>query len=984
MKKNKNVQIFNIEAKDILDNQLAVVSELTHKEKDKYKEDGYRILNKYKGSMDYSLFVIWLHQNIKKFIKLNKKTDRYYSNNIITVNFNYSLNNTEDLLKDDEYNKNLLLLNIHIYNINELNIKREIIQKLKKENEDENVLKPLRHKLKLINKKILLLKNTIKNLTKKTKNIEFKYIKSTTELRDELYDNGFTINVNGVDTKFVRLFRSSGSARTGKINFVNKKYYDDIVKFLFAGIDNTKKLSLPEIEAYISLLTSSIIDFFTLKPENILLIKDHTSTFPDTVMATELINIKKDDKGNIISGDLHTDVATNEITNKLFDGEALLSKDVFIENGYSDKAILQLRNRFYKGIGIQTDIQKFFDDNGIKTIEQLLKVEGNKTLAKDIKDIKLICTESSVKYMKYKSFEEFTKIMSNLWGICKYDKGQLHNFNGMAQTHYQLINTLGMDKNQIRDLLKDTINYIKLLKDDVSVFKLHLKLIQDADIDELIEIDEETDDEEIEELESFKDNASFVLSMLNINEDFIYTKIGRQFKYEVINNYIANVKKGHILVTGTYATVINSPLTYLKCACGLWDEKSSELGIGECYTAKFNKGDDVLGVRSPQPTMSNMTVFKNVEAGELADYFNVKSENVIYISAIGWNIMELESSMDWDGDAMLTTNQKEITEQVKKINDKVKIGDKEINRFLVSTDFTPKKKISRAYTPANLADTDIKCSQGKIGECINLVQMLNSVYWTKKANGATEEELLELYKDISNLNVLSCIIIDSAKKESPVNVKKEMDKIRKKEYLPAKTRPYFFSKLFTGKQQKEYTYKHYKCGMDYLVEIMGERKLLQKKRDNGNGNVELKTLIYKEKCTLQKRRDIIKIVNLITSMQIEVADIFKSKTIEKKDKYRQAQQVREEYYREISKIKIDSAMIYTIIKRLSDAEQDETKGHQEYKTIGRNLLKTLYSIDAVQFLSCFKVIKNIKETIVRDDKGEIDLYGVKFRKIIIK
>jgi len=985
MKKNKNVQIFNIEAKDILDNQLAVVSELTHKEKDKYKEDGYRILNKYKGSMDYSLFVIWLHQNIKKFIKLNKKTDRYYSNNIITVNFNYSLNNTEDLLKDDEYNKNLLLLNIHIYNINELNIKREIIQKLKKENEDENVLKPLRHKLKLINKKILLLKNTIKNLTKKTKNIEFKYIKSTTELRDELYDNGFTINVNGVDTKFVRLFRSSGSARTGKINFVNKKYYDDIVKFLFAGIDNTKKLSLPEIEAYISLLTSSIIDFFTLKPENILLIKDHTSTFPDTVMATELINIKKDDKGNIISGDLHTDVATKEITNKLFDGEALLSKDVFIENGYSDKAILQLRNRFYKGIAIQTDIQKFFKDNGIKTVEQLLSVEDNKTLATDVSQIKLITTESSIKMMKYKSFEEWAKIMSSTWGICKYDKGQEHNFNGMANTHYQLLNTLGMNKESMKELLKDTINYIKLLKNDVNVFKLHLGLVADGEIDDEL-IDDDMSEEDVKSLDEFKTNAGFILSMLSINEDFFKTRVCRQFKYEVINNYIANVKKGHILVPGTYATVINSAYEYLLCSCGLWDG-SSTLGIGECYTAKFDKGDDVLGVRSPQPTMSNMTVFKRVDAGILADYFNVESENVIYISAIDWNVMELESSMDFDGDGMLITNQKLITDHCEKLNEKITVNGQEINRFLVSTDFTPKKKISRSYNWKDLSDTDIKCSQGKIGECINLVQMLNSVYWTKKANGANEEELLELYKDISNLNVLSCIIIDSAKKESPVNVKAEMDKIRAKNYLGRGTiirdgkkkevgiRPYFFKNLDGG---KDYKFKPFECGMDYLAEIM--QKLDRKNRDNENGNVQLKTLLVKQKADKADRKNIQKIEDLVTEMQIKISNVYKSKE-ETKEKFRQAEDIRQEYYLQIAKKGITPVLIYTIVKRLSDAYKKEDSNFSHYKKIGRNLLKVLYSIDPAKFLNCFLVKSNNTETIVRDNDGDIDIYGVKYKKI---
>ena len=62
----------------------------------------------------------------------------------------------------------------------------------------------------------------------------------------------------------------------------------------------------------------------------------------------------------------------------------------------------------------------------------------------------------------------------------------------------------------------------------------------------------------------------------------------------------------------------------------------------------------------------------------------------------------------------------------KKLNETVIIEGKEIKRFLVSTDFTPKSAIKRKYCMEDLCDTDIKCSSNKIGEIINLAQMLNS------------------------------------------------------------------------------------------------------------------------------------------------------------------------------------------------------------------------------------------------------------------
>lgn len=994
---NNNIQILNVQAKDVVTGKCAIVDKLSKNKIAKLKQQGYRILSNYRGSLDYSLFTIYLQENYNYFVKLNKDLNRFYTNNIITVKFdyNYDISDTdiEYLLDADEsYSNRMILLNMFKLKRKKLNkLENSINGKISRlyskeylETKDKMKLHNLEDKLPDINDELIHIRQLIKDITKQIKNLKEKYNFTTYKLREELYEDGFTINVNGKDTRYVRLFRSSGSARNGKVNYINKRYYNKVIDWLMCGIDyNNIELDLPSIEAYISLVSSSIIDTFKLRPENILLINDAKSTFTDTVMATDLTNVIRDekDKDKIIYGELYTHIAEKEISNKIFDGESLLDRSIFIANGYEDKAILQLRNRFYKGIGINTDIQQFFMDNGITDISQL----RGQTLATNIKQIKLITTASSIKYLKYKSFKEWTKIMSDVWGICKYDKGQKHNFNNMVNTHYQLLNTLGLNKNDMLQLIQPTINYIRLLKNNLSVFKLHLGIINNNDIN----FDDMTG-KEAQQLDDVKCNSDFILNMLKINENFIKTKIGRKFKYEVIDNYIKNVKKGHILVNGTYATVINSAYEYLLCSIGKWDSKSSTLGIGECYTSKFKENEDVLGVRSPQPTMSNMTVFKNVVPGILSKYFNTESDNVIYISAIGWNIMELESSMDFDGDAMLVTNNKVITKNCKRLNETVNINGEKINRFLVSTDCTSKKKIERSYTPRNLCDTDIKCSQGKIGECINFVQMLNSLYWDKKSKNANEEELLELYKDISNLNILSCIIIDSAKKDSPVEVVKEIDKIREKNYLGkgyitrdnnkkiANIRPYFFKFLDGG---KDYKFKKFNTGMDYLVDIINNKDINKRKdRDNANGNVTLKSLLYKNK-NIDKadRKHIEKTIELVEKMQYEISEIYKLYNEEAKDKFRMAEEIRCKYYKKLRKMKWTSEMIYTILKRLDDSYKK--KDNVEYKKLGRNILKTLYSIDQEKFLQCFKVIPNITETLIKDDKGEIDIYGVKYTKL---
>ena len=579
MKINKNVQILSIEGKDLLTKR--------------YKVNKKSI---YIASLDDSIEVDKLKKLNKKIIKYNKKKRRFYSNDIITVTFKYSAKKTDKDYSDEEYER-----------IENLKLVYDIIKTENSDNKDN--LKNIKETLKIAERNI-----------------------SQREIREQLYQYGFNININGKLKHFVRYKRSSGSARVGKCLFINEDYYKKMIDWSFAGIEHKKdtEMDCSSMEAYISLSASTCIDRFKLKPENILLIDDIKSTFTDTVMATKLINEEKDENGNIIDGDLYTDVETTQITNKIVDGESLLDKSIFEECGYSDKAILQIRNRFFKGIGVNTDIQQFFKDNNITRIDQL----KGETIATDISQIKLITTPSSVKYLKFGTFKKWLKQIVEDWGICKYEKPQ-HHFNGMVQTHYQLINTLGMDKHETELFLEDTIRYIDYLKNDTTVFKYHLGLLSE-------------EEEEIRDKENINSNAEFILEMLKRNDDFIHTKMCSNFRNEIIKSYIKNVRKGHVLVNGNYSVAISCPYEFLLASIGKWDGKSSILKPFECVCSKFDENKEILGVRSPQPTMSNMCLLTNKKSDVLDKYFNTNSQEVLYLSPINNNIMELFSSCDFD------------------------------------------------------------------------------------------------------------------------------------------------------------------------------------------------------------------------------------------------------------------------------------------------------------------------------------------------
>lgn len=577
---NKNVQILSIEGKDLL-------------------VKNYRV-NKntlYKGSLDDSMESDKLKTVAKSIIKFNKKKKRFYSNDIMTVTFEYACKGEKDLT-DEEFER-----------VESLKTTLSLLHKNQKQEIAETKY---------------LLKLAQRHINKR-------------EIREQLYEHGFNIDIDGKTKHFVRYKRTSGGARVGKCLFINEKYAKAMIDWSFAGIKHKEgaEMDCAGMEAYISLPTSSAIDRFQLKPENILLIDDVYSSFEDTVMATEFINEEYDNNGNVISGDLSTNVKTTKINNNIFDGESLLDKSIFKEKGYDDKATLQIRNRFFKGIGVNTDIQQFFKDNNITEISQL----NGKTIATDVSQIKLITTPSSVKYLKFGSFEKWLKYIEKDWAICKYEKPQ-HHFNGMVQTHYQLLNTLGMSKEEMEIFLEDTINYINLLKTDVSVFKHHLGINAKA---------ENIDD--IEKKEKLNTNIcstnSFILNMLEINEDFQNTKMCKIYRDNLINSYIKNVRKGHVLVNGNYSIIVSCPYEYLLASIGKFNG-TSQLKPFECVSSKFDNGEKLLAVRSPEPTMSNVTMLNNTRNECIERYFNAKSKEVCYISPIGNNIMELLSSCDFD------------------------------------------------------------------------------------------------------------------------------------------------------------------------------------------------------------------------------------------------------------------------------------------------------------------------------------------------
>lgn len=423
------------------------------------------------------------------------------------------------------------------------------------------------------------------------------------ELRNYLYKNGF--KCDGVE--YVRYKRSSGSSRVGKCLFVNKLLADEMTKWDKCGLDikEGQDLDLAAWEAYIALPMSSIIDTLEVPLDGILVIDDSESTFEDDVVAVEIEN------NHLVSSEKRV-----SITNKLFDGQSLMDRSLF--GKYEDKGMLLLRNRFFKSCCFNTNIQQWFEDNNITSVDQL----NGFTLATDISQIKLITTPSSIKYTKFGKVEEWLKNVEPIFGVVKYEK-KPHPFDGrMVQAHYQLFNTLQLSYGEMEEILKPSLDYISAIRSDPAVLRYAIKYPYD----------------DAEEWSSLDSKNEIIFKMLGINDKFAQTKMYYDFRDDLVKGELRNLKRGHVLVNGNYSTIMGNGMEMLREAIGQYTGRL-ELQPGEIHSKRFPYGARLLCSRSPHICAGNILLVNNVESSNYDTYFNLTPE-IVCINAARYNIQQ--------------------------------------------------------------------------------------------------------------------------------------------------------------------------------------------------------------------------------------------------------------------------------------------------------------------------------------------------------
>ena len=587
--------------------------------------------------------------------------------------------------------------------------------------------------------------------------------KTPGKLRDEAYKHGYYIDGH----KYVVMMRSTSKSRHGTMFFVKEQYYDSLVKEwarMSIDIDNVdKELDVAGFKASESLILSQTIGEIDIRPEEILLIPDCSSIFSIKASVTKLDANKR---AYVINED-------TEIENQIWDGQSLLDDSEFYQikvlrtykqkENHKDKSMALLRNHWFKSAAFRTNIQQYFRDNGI-TLEDIKK--HGWTLAKRTEDVKLIITPNSLKLLKMKdriesnypddsdgdvrsTFEYWLERIGT-FGIVKFE--HTHE-NHMFRSNYQILQALPLAQNDILKLVDlYEFPFLKTLRNDNREF---IKYIGDG-----------------------RDCNDLVYSLVTANSDIQYTELFRKHKNNTLNSYKENWKHGNIKIPDTdFLTVVSNPMEMLQYACGVEQTDWNRIHRGrQCYCSYYKDGQQMMATRNPCVCSGNIICLENKHNNVLSKYM-VLSEGIIVINSIESDILDRCSGMDMDSDTMWVSSNEILVKKAKLCED----------RFLTPVCRVEKKKVAKHYQVTDLSTTDIAISKGKIGNIVNIGQILQSYYWDIyfSTDDPSEDDIDKkrnaldyIYNKISMLSSISGVEIDRAKREFDLDTEYELKMLR--------------------------------------------------------------------------------------------------------------------------------------------------------------------------------------------------------------
>lgn len=759
------------------------------------------------------------------------------------------------------------------------------------------------------------------------------------------------------------LFRSPAKARIGNVTFVNEELYDVMHNWMCMGmelpLDNAK---IVEMGAYSSLVSSTIIGKIKIPVEDVLIVQDLKSLYTSVIDDVYLKKFKKvRRKYNIakytraIKGGNYKEIGTcgvrtikKQVANTLWDGMGIIESDLLDEKDKkgntikTENGMALFRQHFFKACLFRGYISKFFkkfygDEYDTAEIIDMFGVTHK------VNSIKIITTNNAIKWLKFKDLmgstdkeayeywcEKINKENSE-WGICKIDhKSKLSIYDAednkvlYQQSSYQMINSLQISKEKIENICKDTIEYVNSLKDD--------------------------NDKYIDFLEQHKATVNLnecLIALYKHNKAIANTSMFRYYKSQILNEYKKKIKKGKILTKSENLTVCGNPYMLLQKVVGQLDKYIKDDVISgyndetlpkseecvSCYAPLFDDKVDLAGFRSPHNSPNAILLFKNYKHDLMVEYFNF-SNNIIAVNLLENSAQARCVGFDEDSDAFYTTMQEDI----------VSFAKESYKKYRTIENSVPQSTNSYKNTMSQYAKVDSLLQEAKLGIGLssNLSQLALSYYYTEKDEVQKDE-----YRKIYSITaIIAQICIDNAKRQSELNINRELKRIQNLECMK-KNKPLFWKSIKKGLKEESINFD-IECPMNYLV------KCIDKGIKNASTSLTDDILDFilpvDGKAKSEQMDSIVRIIKGYDDLVKEHNDKTEGYSDEEAEDWFEKQTIlAEEVTNKIGKLKItDKTLNRLIVRALTDNKDEFSCSKYRAK-----LLNAIYRINKKRFLNNF-------------------------------
>lgn len=450
---------------------------------------------------------------------------------------------------------------------------------------------------------------------------------------DYIYKNGLIVN----GKTYRRFSCAPGQARNSTVVLCNTEITDE----LKSKLNNNRQqqaVAPSKFNAYFGLSSSAT---FTVSAPKFIVVKDFEN---ENTFRANFITETDWDKDDIIE---EKDVT---LTMNRTDGIGLISPRQ--AQKWADELGLDyipsqfgIRQSFIKGMLCTFPIHEFCEEKNNENyiVNTIYKDSAGEYIKANLREYDIIISESQFKL--WDSYENINVYIgschkNNLnWGIPQYAPKQAKD---ILKMNYQFIQTLNLNKQDIKNLCEQFVDWIQGVSYDSVPYMLLFLLGTNNDEDKIDRF--------------LKSGNNYWIKSLIVNPELKNDKYIRAKIRNLIKTKIQNGCIGDIFVDGNFQILVSDPYGFMQHVCG--QEVTGLLKENEFYSNYWNERGvaQVDGMRSPLTFRSEHVIMNLVKNKETEKWYKYCKLGII-LNYHGHEVCNFGGA-DFDLDILATTSNK--------------------------------------------------------------------------------------------------------------------------------------------------------------------------------------------------------------------------------------------------------------------------------------------------------------------------------------